>query len=249
MEPILFLQDVEYSYPNRMLALSCSELKLESGSHLFVHGPSGSGKTTLLSLIAGITSPQKGIIRVLGHDITKLSPRQRDAFRAEYEGYIFQQFNLIPHLSVRDNILLPLMISRKNVERPAPTLAELVETLDLQALLHKPAMFLSIGQQQRVAAARCFIHAPPLIIADEPTSALDQKQKNRFLNLLFQMALSYGCTIIMVSHDLTLKTMFNHDLDLTIFNRVLYRDHHQTCMDVLSPPSSIGLPHPPSTGP
>src|SRR5256885_2091431 len=161
--------------------LAIDALQLARGERMFLRGPSGSGKSTLLSLVAGVITPREGTVSLLGRETSTLTGAQRDRFRADHVGYIFQMFNLIPYLSVIENVWLPcrfserrrahVLASETSVEAEA---ARLLGELDLDGdTLHRPVTKLSVGQQQRVAAARALIGAPELVIADEPTSALD----------------------------------------------------------------------------
>ena len=191
-------------------------------------GPSGSGKSTLLSLICGISVPRAGAIEVLGRSLPAMSAKSRDRFRAEHYGIIFQMFNLLPYASALENVLLPLSFAPKRRRRvtkhrlareeAARLLSELGidETLATLAIAAK----LSVGQQQRVAAARALIGAPELIIADEPTSALDKKTQETFLDLLFGQIEEVGATLIMVSHDDRLAPRFNRALNMGDIARV-----------------------------
>ena len=184
-------------------------------------GPSGSGKSTLLSLLCGVVQPASGQINILDTDITQLSSAARDHFRAEHFGVIFQMFNLLPYGSVIDNVVLPLSFARQRRERAMQNgtveheAVRLLTALGIDdALLNSSAAALSVGQQQRVAAARALIGAPEVIVADEPTSALDKSRQERFLDLLFAQADEAGSTLIMVSHDESLAPLFDQVLNL-----------------------------------
>lgn len=185
-------------------------------------GPSGGGKSTFLSLLAGILKPQTGSVEILGTNITTLSGPARDRFRSEHFGIIFQMFNLLPYGSVIDNVLLPLHFSKARKEQAgasSPLVSEarrLLERLGLERSLidgHSAAN-LSVGQQQRVAAARALIGTPELIIADEPTSALDRARQGDFLDLLFAQVEAAGSTLIMVTHDESLGSHFSRVVHL-----------------------------------
>ena len=160
---------------------------------------------------------------MLGTDIAKLRGAARDRFRAEHYGIIFQMFNLLPYASVIDNVLLPLSFStrrRKQAEASGGVhieAARLLETLGLEKTVidHASASNLSVGQQQRVAAARALIGSPELIIADEPTSSLDRNRQQAFLDLLFADIEAAGATLIMVSHDESLSSRFTRVVSLT----------------------------------
>jgi putative ABC transport system ATP-binding protein len=206
--------------------LAIDTLHIAAGEHVFISGPSGSGKSTLLGIIAGILLPQQGNISVLGTTLHTLPAGRRDTFRADHIGFIFQQFNLIPYLSIIDNVLLPCRFSavrRQRATANGQTLQQacevLLHQLDLApALWHAPVTQLSIGQQQRVAAARTLIGAPEIIIADEPTSALDSNRREGFLQLLAKACDNTGATLIFISHDMHLASRFTRHIVLTDIN-------------------------------
>ncbi len=206
--------------------INIEHLTINTGEHVFIKGPSGCGKSTLLSLLTGINTLTKGSLKVLGHELSELTSSQRDKFRADHMGYIFQQFNLLPYLNVVDNVILPCQFSgvrHKNIRTGElkNSARELLQRLHLAENLHqRPVTELSIGQQQRVAAARALIGQPPLIIADEPTSALDFDNRMAFINLLLEQADKAGSTLIFVSHDATLQGKFHHTIDLQSINQV-----------------------------
>ena len=198
-------------------------LKVKQGEHVFIKGASGSGKTTLLNLLAGILVPGAGSISILEKDIGVLSLSARDRFRADHMGIIFQQFNLLPYLSVIENIVLPCDFSSRRKQQAGnvqETAKQLLEHLGLKNDLNdRSVMDLSVGQQQRVAVARALIGKPELIIADEPTSALDTESRNDFLKLLFSEAEQQGSTILFVSHDPYIAEKFPRVLDLHALNQ------------------------------
>jgi putative ABC transport system ATP-binding protein len=198
--------------------LTVDDIALGAGSSLFLHGPSGSGKSTLLNLIGGVLLPERGTIDLLGQDMCRLAPGQRDAFRADHMGFIFQQFNLVPYLSALDNVLLPCRFSARRAARAGDARAaahRLCAALDLDpALLARNAAALSVGQQQRVAAARALIGQPEILIADEPTSALDADRQTRFVELLLAEARQTRSAVVFVSHDLRLAQYFDTRLPL-----------------------------------
>ena len=219
------IKDLSFSYRPGSPVLAIDSLAVNLGDTVFLHGPSGSGKTTLLGLLGGILSPDKGQIGVLGANLPDLSQSQRDAFRGENVGFIFQMFNLIPYLNVEENIVLPCLMSSKRKARlgkqsVAAAAGELAEKLGIASLLGKRATDLSVGQQQRVAAARAFIGAPKLVIADEPTSALDTDHRAAFIKLLFSVCESAQSTLVFVSHDRSLASLFSKQLDLVQINGV-----------------------------
>jgi putative ABC transport system ATP-binding protein len=201
----------------RGFALAIDSFALHAKERVLLVGPSGSGKSTFLSLLCGIVTPPQGRLEVLGTDMAKLSSSARDRFRAEHFGIIFQMFNLLPYGSVLDNVLLPLSFAPKRKARATQSgsaeneagrlLASLgLEPQDVEGL---SAANLSVGQQQRVAAARALIGAPELIVADEPTSALDRNRQQAFLDLLFADVAAAGASLIMVSHEEELGKRFD----------------------------------------
>jgi putative ABC transport system ATP-binding protein len=177
---------------------------------MFLRGASGSGKSTLLGLLAGVLVPGGGSLAVLGHEMARLSGPARDRLRADPLGVIFQQFNLLPWLPVRDNVRLPLRFSARRRAQAAPGEAErLLAAMGLpEPLWSRPAAQLSVGQQQRVAAARALIGRPALILADEPTSALDEDARDAFMALLLQSCADAGSALVFVSHDARLAARF-----------------------------------------
>jgi len=206
------------------LVLDIAELNVPHGGRVFLHGPSGSGKTTLLGIIAGVLLPNAGTVRVLGHDLSRLSQGERDALRGEQLGYLCLLLNLLPWLSVVDIVPLPVdlhPVRRRRLGDGAPRAAtrELLERLDLAGFIDTPVSDLSVGQQQRVAAARALIGSPALIIADEPTSSLDADRRDAFLQLLFAECERAGSTLLFVSHDLSLGAAFDRQLSLPELNR------------------------------
>ena len=222
----LKINDLVYRWPRQtMTCLDIPRLEVARGERVFLHGPSGSGKSTLLGLLGGVALPQAGRIELLGQDLGQLDSHARDRFRADHIGFLFQQFNLLPWLSALDNVLLPCTFSARRKLRtgadPRVSAANLLTQLDLTPeLWRKPAGELSVGQQQRVAAARALIGRPEILIADEPTSALDAERQQTFIDLLLREAATGGATLIFVSHDRRLAAHFDRTLALDEINRV-----------------------------
>ncbi len=218
------LSDLTFHWPNSSQAtLVIKQLSIQPQEHVFIKGPSGCGKSTLLSLLTGIQSPTQGKVTILNTDLSSLNARARDQFRADHIGYIFQQFNLLPYLNVIDNVLLPLQFSKKRRQATGQNAKQKAHSLLSQLglpknLFSQSVTALSIGQQQRVAAARALIGDPDLIIADEPTSALDHDNRHAFIELLLSQANRVGSTVLFVSHDPTLEGQFSTSLDLTSIN-------------------------------
>ncbi len=201
-------------------------LDVAVGRTLFLHGPSGGGKSTLLGLLAGVLLPREGSVSLMGTSWSSLSGARRDAFRADHVGYIFQQFNLLPYLSVLDNVLLPCRFSALRRQRaagdagaPAAAAQELLRQVGLpDPLWTRSAAQLSVGQQQRVAAARALIGRPEVVIADEPTSALDAALRDGFMDLLLDRCRAAGSTLVFVSHDERLAARFDTRVSLADVN-------------------------------
>jgi putative ABC transport system ATP-binding protein len=198
--------------------LQLANMTLSTGQHLLVRGDSGCGKSTLLSLAAGVLLPSDGEVSLLGQAWHALSARQREQRRADHVGYVFQQFNLLPYLSVIDNVMLPCQLSARRARRsahPKQAAQHLLAALDLAPPLWSgPASQLSVGQQQRVAAARALIGQPELVIADEPTSALDERRRDAFMQLLIEQCQQAGSALLFVTHDERLQAYFEHTLHL-----------------------------------
>ncbi|MFV3333993.1 ABC transporter ATP-binding protein [Pseudomonas sp. NY15437] len=228
MTALLELDNLGFAWPGQAELLDIPAFALARGETLFLKGPSGSGKTTLLGLLGGVQRPQRGSVKLLGEDIAQMKPARRDHFRVDHTGYIFQQFNLLPFLSVRENVELPCHFSRSRSERATlrhGSVARAAETLLRHlglgdaTLIERRADSLSIGQQQRVAAARALIGQPELVIADEPTSALDCDAREAFLQLLFAECREAGASLLFVSHDQSLAPLFDRSVSLADLNR------------------------------
>ena len=216
---MIALSDVRFRwFPTDPLVIDIPEFTVADGERVFLEGPSGSGKSTLLSLLGGTATPEHGEISIDGTSLTALGQGARDTFRADRIGFIFQMFNLIPYLSLVDNVALPCRFSSRraqaarnkseSVEAEARRLLHNME-IDVEGLANRPVAALSTGQQQRVAVARSLIGAPRLVIADEPTSALDQNVRRSFMTLLFREVADAGATLLFVSHDTGLAADFD----------------------------------------
>ncbi|MGB5561942.1 MAG: ATP-binding cassette domain-containing protein [Sedimenticolaceae bacterium] len=222
LTPVLAVKNLSFAWPASAFQIGITDLNVKSGEHWMLEGPSGSGKSTLLQLLGGVLLPQRGEVRILGQSWAALSAAQRDLRRADHVGFIFQQFNLVPYLSVIDNVLLPCQFStrrRKEAESGGTLVDEarrLLAALGLGArdVQLRRAARLSVGQQQRVAAARALIGRPSLVLADEPTSALDADNRDSFLEVLFSEARSANTAIVLVSHDTSLRPHFERYLML-----------------------------------
>jgi putative ABC transport system ATP-binding protein len=210
----LSIKNLYFTWSNQSdFSLQIPNWQVKSGDNIFLYGRSGEGKSTLLNLISGIENRYTGNIQVLGQDMSKLSQRNKDSFRADNIGIIFQQFNLLPYLSAEQNILLAQRFKTVKQTHHLDNLASIYERLELSSqLLKQKAIELSVGQQQRVAVARALYGSPALIIADEPTSALDTQTREQFIQLLLNSAQS--STVIFVSHDMSLASHFDQQMGL-----------------------------------
>lgn len=218
------LTHLHFHWPRQQQAcIDIPDFTVAAGERVFLHGPSGAGKSTLLGLLGGVATPQRGAIRLLGTDITRLPDAGRNRFRADHIGFIFQQFNLLPWLSALDNAMLPCTFSVRRRQRagdPGAQARRLFAQLDLSPdLWNRPASELSVGQQQRVAAARALIGRPEILIADEPTSALDAPRQQAFTELLLAEAGAVDAALLFVSHDERLATHFDRSVALADINR------------------------------
>ncbi|MEL6413711.1 MAG: ABC transporter ATP-binding protein [Pseudomonadota bacterium] len=224
--PIVRLTDLHFAWPDQAPLLAIDRFELAQRERLFLRGPSGSGKSTLLGLIAGVLDSGQGEIRVMNEDMGQLSGSGRDQVRADHLGVIFQMFNLVPYLSVVQNVILPCRFSKRRLRKVQETggaeaeAKRLLERLGLddEALQARNVTELSVGQQQRVAAARALIGGPSLVIADEPTSALDSDARDRFIELLSEEVTQTGAALLFVSHDSSLAPLFDRAIDLADIN-------------------------------
>lgn len=219
------LRDLEFSWPNGAHVLSVRQFTIDHSEKLFLQGPSGSGKSTLLGVIAGVFAPSAGEAMVLGQPFHTLTAATRDRARADAMGVIFQQFNLVPYLTLVENVLLPCRFSPVRAARVGATdkqrtnrARDLLARLGLgeEAQGDRPASELSVGQQQRVAAARALIGSPTLVIADEPTSALDAQTRDTFIDTLLSEA--NDAAVLFVSHDASLSKRFDRRTAMSNIN-------------------------------
>lgn len=223
--PLLSLENLLFRWPGQdQPCLDIPRFQVAADEQVFIHGESGSGKSTLLNLIAAVLVPQRGRIEAMGQELSGLSAAARDRFRVDHIGLVFQQFNLIPYLSVLDNVLLPCRFSKRRRARAGDArqaAATLLKHLDLsEDLWRRPATQLSVGQQQRVAAARALIGRPEIVIADEPTSALDAARQAAFLDLLRRECAAAHAALLFVSHDQRLAAGFPRQVHMNEINRV-----------------------------
>lgn len=225
--PAIRLAGVEFAYADGAPIVDIADLVVAPGERLFVQGPSGSGKSTLLCLVAGILTPTGGTVDVLGQAVSALGAAARDRFRAEKIGFVFQMFNLLPYLSLVENVVLPCHFSRPRAAVALQNSASLSDEaerllgrlgLGVNALRGRRVTELSIGQQQRVAVARALIGRPPLVVADEPTSAMDATARVAFVELLLEECAITGSTVVFVSHDPSLAASFERSVSMTEIN-------------------------------
>lgn len=219
------IENLSFSYgksANSSPVLAIESLVIEEGEKVFLYGPSGHGKSTLLNILAGVLEVRHGTVEIFQRNLSRLSQANRDHLRGENVGYIFQIFNLIPYLNIKENIVLPCLINKKrgqgiNFYNQAD---ELINMLGLTDHATKKVTDLSIGQQQRVAAARALIGKPQLVIADEPTSSLDEKNTSEFMELLLSEWEKRKFTLVFVSHDTSLKKYFQRSISLPDINKI-----------------------------
>jgi len=218
MSALLSLENIRFGWNAQQTVLDIQTFEIEKQQHHFIMGPSGCGKSTLLNLIGGVIEPQQGSVALDGVDLTQQKPAARDKTRADNVGFIFQQFNLVPYLNAYENVLLACQFSKQRTTNAVSASGS--AQLAAKALLNgffandspdynQPVAKLSVGQQQRVAAARALIGSPALIIADEPTSALDHDNRMRFMSLLMEEADRQESTLLFVSHDPSLADQFS----------------------------------------
>ncbi len=184
----------------RITALCDVDLNIERGEFISVMGPSGSGKSTLLTILGGLNHPTKGDVVVDDIPIYKLSLEKLADFRREYLGFIFQSFQLIPYLTVSENVMLPLSITERTSREQAKMAEEILEKIGLAGKAKRLPDQLSGGEQERVAIARALVNSPPILMADEPTGNLDSKTGNEIM-ALFKSLNKEGQTIVMVTHN------------------------------------------------
>lgn len=202
---LLKVADLKKTYTSRLggaqvQALSGVSFTVERGEYVAIMGESGSGKTTLLNILAALDKPTGGTVELEGKSLDELAERELAAFRRENLGFVFQEFNLLDTFSLKDNVLLPLVLSGAEIGEMELRLARVADALGITELLHKYPYEVSGGQKQRAAAARALITNPKLILADEPTGALDSRSSEELLRVFSQMNQS-GQTILMVTHS------------------------------------------------
>jgi len=213
------IRKLEFCYPEGAFCLRIDDLNVPRGETLAVIGPSGTGKTTLLNLIAGVVTPQAGQITTGGVEVSSLGDDARRRFRIQHVGFVFQEFELMEHLSVLDNILLPFRI------HPALTLSgsirerahDLADEVSVADKLNRNVVHLSQGERQRVAVCRALLSEPGLLLADEPTGNLDPANKEHVLDIIFDQARKHDSTLVVVTHDHSVLDRFDRTLDFSSF--------------------------------
>ncbi len=198
---------------NQVVALEEADLKLEPGDFVSIMGPSGSGKSTLLHLLSGLDRPTSGSLFYDGQDIYGFSDKALSAFRRRRIGFVFQQFNLLPVLTARENILMPLLLDKRQGEEAY--LEQLAERLGIGDRLNHLPHELSGGQQQRVAIARALIAGPDVIFADEPTGNLDSRSGGEVMKLLEDICREMGKTLVVITHDSRVAQLANRIFTMT----------------------------------
>ncbi len=221
-ENAIAISGLRFGYGSDDDILAIRELNVGTSQRAFLFGPSGCGKSTLLAMIGGVLVPRYGSVAILGENLSGMNSAARDRIRADHVGFIFQQFNLVPYLSVVENVSLPCRYSRRRLLRAIDadgslenSAARLLSALGIgEELRSRKSTDLSVGQQQRVAAARALIGQPELVLADEPTSSLDADRRREFISLLVSECGRANSTVIFVSHDASLATHFDVAIDL-----------------------------------
>ncbi|MBE9389811.1 ABC transporter ATP-binding protein [Vagococcus salmoninarum] len=230
-----------YQGPVPYEALKKIDLKVEEGEFVSIMGPSGSGKTTLLNLIATLDQPTSGNVFIKGRNPHELSKNELAEFRRKELGFVFQNFNLLPTLTVEENIMLPLTLDNQSVVAMKEKAYEVMEDLDILNLRQKRTYEISGGESQRVAIARALIHRPSLILADEPTGNLDSKAAGNVMHLLEKFNFERNVTTLMVTHD-AVSASYSHRVvfikDGKFFNEIYCGDDrelfYQKILDVLA---------------
>ena len=217
---MIHIQNLDFRYRRADFRLVIDNLKIETSEKVAFVGPSGSGKTTLLNLISGIALPQSGTIQVNGNDVAQLSDKQRRDFRVANTGFVFQRFELIEYLNVKDNILFPFLINPSVDCTPEvrQRMLELAESVGIKSLLKRYPSQLSQGEQQRVAICRAMILSPPLILADEPTGNLDPANKKIILDLMLSAIDVQDRTFVVVTHDQSVAEKCDRTIDFSSFH-------------------------------
>lgn len=229
---------------NKVTVLNDLNFTVEKGEFVGIMGPSGAGKTTLMNILSTILLPTMGAVKIAGADITQMREKHLTDFRREKLGFIFQDFNLIDSLTVKDNIILPLTVSKLSYAEIEERIQHLAKILKIESILTRYPEEISIGQQQRTAAARALISQPLVLFADEPTGSLDSKAATEFLNYLDEVNLHEEMTILMVTHDPYTASYCNRVLfikDGRFFSEVVRRSSRKAFFEkVIDMQATIG---------
>lgn len=212
-ENLILIENLSFNYSNDEFKLELTELKIKQKEKVALIGKSGCGKTTLAQLIAGIFQPDKGLVKFKHQNLTQLTKNELCQFRLKKIGFIFQNFELLEYLNVKDNILLPTILSSPAAKKSL-ILKELAVNLGIEKKLKRYPAQLSQGEKQRVAICRSLLNKPELIIADEPTGNLDPITTKEIMDLLIKQVDKYESTLIMVTHDQSLLNKFDRVINL-----------------------------------
>lgn len=219
------LRDIEMKYEDNgqeILALKLKKLNIEEGKQVAFIGASGSGKTTLFNLISGMIVPTKGTVEVNDLEITSLKESERDLFRANHIGYIFQDFNLFNEFTVLQNVILPLSFSKAYDKKEMNDMAkQVLKEVGMAEKINQKVKTLSGGEKQRVAIARSIINSPDIILADEPTGNLDYKNGAKIMDILTKIAREKKATLIVITHNNSQLDMFDEIMDIEKMNEAL----------------------------
>jgi putative ABC transport system ATP-binding protein len=198
--PLAILQGIDFS--------------IAAGESVAITGPSGSGKSTLLSMLAGLDTPSEGAVYLMQKNISALDEDGRAQLRGQYVGFVFQSFQLLPHLSALENVMLPLEIQGVDLKKAKLAASACLEQVGLAGRLKHFSKTLSGGEQQRVALARAFVGKPAILFADEPTGSLDEASGAKVIDLLFELNRANGSTLVLVTHDSALASRCGRQLVL-----------------------------------
>ncbi|MBE5961942.1 MAG: ABC transporter ATP-binding protein [Lachnospiraceae bacterium] len=186
---------------NATKALNGVDVKIEAGDFVAIMGPSGSGKSTLVNILSGITKPTSGTVTIKGRQIETMNPSEMALFRRRSLGFVFQEFNLLDSLTMKENIVLPMVLDKKPAQQMEAKAYEIMHLFGIEAVGHKYPYEVSGGQQQRAAVSRALMNDPVIVFADEPTGNLDSKSSNAVMNCFKTMNEEKNTTILMVTHD------------------------------------------------
>ena len=219
---MISIENLYFQYPKSEFAIQIPNLSVSAGERLAIVGPSGSGKTTLLKLLAGIEKPSRGKITVCDQSVDEMNDQQRRQFRISQIGFVFQKFELVDYLNVRDNITLPYLINRSLKLTPdiRSRVSELADRMAITDLLPRHPNKLSQGEKQRVAICRALVASPRLILADEPTGNLDPANKQNILELFFEQLSGTERSLVVVTHDMAVAEQCDRVVDFADFHAV-----------------------------